>query len=92
MTSNHQTVNQILIHTLERIRVELGISHSDWAAYLHLTQNEYEAVRQERMPLSAVTLHHVSAKFSFNPMTLLEGNIDYAALALTYSGSRIDSS
>ena len=67
IVADPKSSDQILARTLERIRLELDLSHQAWCDYLHLTLREYGKVRRGRKPVSAMSLHYASEKTCFGP-------------------------
>lgn len=86
--ASHQTRDRILVRTIERMRMELGLSHAAWSDYLQLTEKDYAKLRNGIKPLSAVSLYHLTERLSLSPAALESGKIDYVALVQAHFGNR----
>lgn len=86
--SSIQMREQLLVRTLERIRVELSLNVNDWSGYLNLKERDYKKVLNGATPLSVLSLYHVCERLSLDPAALQTGKIDFAALVQTYFGNR----
>lgn len=79
-------INRKLSVTLERLRIELGIDLSLWAELLGTTRREYvKALGTKQISLRSVEA--LANYFDMSMELLIDGNIDYAALAARLNGN-----
>jgi hypothetical protein len=78
-----------LLVGLERTRDKLEIAKKDWAnSYLHITEEDYEAILARKQELSAFALFNLSEKLWINPSDLESGTIDLDSLVQVQKGQK----
>ncbi len=72
--------NQSFQIKLENLRLALGLSHSEWAEHLHMTQGGYEKSVILGPKVSLATMFRLSETFHFSLDKFWKNELDYRAL------------
>ena len=68
--------------TLERIRLTSKVSQSDWFDILEIPWQDYQDMRLGKFFPTENLVERVAAHFELKPLDIIDGRVDYKALAL----------